>query len=178
MDRAPRPRLAGADLGRDVGARRAAGAARDADRDAALAAGFGAGRALVAAAARLGARAEALFFAPPLLALLEDVLRTPLRAALGFRLLFAAVDDFALVGIAPPRVDCENRGLYIGTRRALQAFRQGKLTGRGAAHDGSRCSATTLVKMPPRTLNSAVKRMKRGVRAATRSPKIRFVTAS
>jgi hypothetical protein len=41
-----------------------------------------------------------------------------------------------------------------------------------------RCSATTLVNMPPRTKNLAVTRIKRGCVAFTKSSKIRLVTAS
>ena len=49
----------------------------------------------------------------------------------------------------------------------------------GASHPAFlRCSATTVVKMPPRTKNFAVSRMKRGAVAFTRSSRISLVTAS
>jgi hypothetical protein len=79
---------------------------RAGDLDAALAAAFGAGfaaaRDLVTGDARFAALAGALFLLDPaLLGLLEAAPRAP-RPACDRALLFAAVDDFVLVGIIPP----------------------------------------------------------------------------
>ncbi len=56
--------------------------------------------------------------------------------------------------------------------------RQGRVIGTGGAQFGSRCSATTLVVMPPRTLNRAVRRMNRGWSAPASFARISLVTAS
>ena len=52
------------------------------------------------------------------------------------------------------------------------------LTGGAGFHPFLRCSAVTVVKMPPRTYHFAVSRMKRGAIACTRSSRIALVTAS
>ena len=48
----------------------------------------------------------------------------------------------------------------------------GSLTGTGGCQFSARCSTMTVVSMPPRTLKMAVRRIKRGLVALTRSPKI------
>jgi len=76
--------------------------ALDADLAVDFDAGFVAARDLVAGDARFAARAGVLFLLDPaLLGLLEAAPRAP-RLACDRTLLFAAVDDFVLVGIIPP----------------------------------------------------------------------------
>ena len=98
-----------------AGARVAAAGARVAARALLVfAAGLAAGRAF-GGAARFAARALLAFFVALLFDLAGADVRVP-RVAFDFRLLFAAVDDFALVGIVPPRVRVAKTAEYISER--------------------------------------------------------------
>src|SRR5882724_7517516 len=87
-------------------------------------------------------------------------LATALGAALGAAFLAAlAGAAFFLAGIlGTPDLNLKRAVLYRIGPGAASAPRggpiQGRVTGAGACQPGARCSATTVVKMPPRTLNS------------------------
>ena len=65
-----------------------------------------------------------------------------------------------------------------GAVRVTKVMGYGSSTALGACQPSALCSAMTVVPIPPRTLKIAVKRIKRGAVAFTRSSRISLVTAS
>src|SRR6266571_3984966 len=82
-------------------------------------------------------------------------------------------------GIHSPRSGGARAACARARQRVLRCSSTGASSKPGAGfHPALRCSATTLVKIPPRTWKRAVRRRNRGASSLTRSSQIRFVIAS